>query len=57
MILALLLVIAYVSEGMFDQVKLILHIVQDDLSVFTVFIVFLLYFQLFVATSVISISE
>lgn len=57
MILSLLLVIAYVSDGMFDQVKLILNIVQEDLSPFSIFIAILLYFQLFVATSVVSISE
>lgn len=57
MILAILLVITYVSQGMFDQVKLILFILQDKWSCFSLFIGCLLWFQLFVATSVISISE
>lgn len=42
---------------MYDQVKLILHIVSNDLSSFPIFISFILFFQLCVASAVIQISE
>lgn len=44
MVLALTLVIAIAADGMYDQVKLILYIVQEPKTPFTVFVAFMLYF-------------
>ena len=57
MILALLFVIMIVTEGTFDQVKMLLHIWEKKKSFMSCFIGFMLYMQLIVACAVISISE
>ena len=53
MVFALILVIAIAADGMYDQVKLILLIFNEEKSIFTVFIMFMLYLQLCVASAVI----
>lgn len=57
MLLALVLIIAIVAVGMYDQVKLILVIFAEEKTVFSVFIAVMLYCQLSIASAVISISE
>lgn len=44
MVLALTLVISIAAEGMYDQVKLILLIIEEPKTPFSVFIAFMLYF-------------
>ena len=57
MILALFFIIIMVTEGTFDQVKLLLTIWNQKKTWFSCFIAFMLYMQLIVACAVISISE
>ena len=57
MVLALVFVIAIVTEGTFDQVKMILYIWNEKKSCFHYFIMIMLYLQLVVGCAVISISE